>query len=130
MPSRLAYLLPVGNAISAHFAKIGRRGGSASSPAKRAAARLNALKRWGRKSDARILPLEFLRDGVWYRGRGRNATAGLWDARARCFWTIALNDFADPATFPAQPRRQVRLKREDYFTRQSGTFKPLAPLGA
>lgn len=116
--------------FSAHLAQIGRRGGSVSSPAKRAAARLNALKRWGRKSDAGILPLNGLRDGVWYRGCGRNGIAGLWDARAGCFWTIALNDFADPATFPDEPRRQVRLKREDYFAHRSGTFKPVAALGA
>ena len=129
MPSSLAYGPPVKNSISAHYAKIGRRGGSASSPAKSAAARLNALKRWGRKAPVEILPLELLRDGVWYRGRGRNATAGLWDARAGCFWTIAVNDFADPATFPAEPHRQVRLKREDYFASRNGTFKPMAPVG-
>ena len=61
---------------------------------------------------------------------GRNAAAGVWDARAKCFWTVALNDFANPAAFPAEPRRQVRLKREDYFSRLSGTFKPIARLGA
>jgi hypothetical protein len=65
-----------------------------------------------------------LRDGTWYRGSGRNARVGLWDARAHCFWTIALNDFADPAKFPAQPLRQVRLKREDYFSESSGSFRP------
>jgi hypothetical protein len=117
------------NAISAHYAEIGRRGGLASSPAKRTAARRNALKRWRCKLDAGILPLSLLRDGRWYLGPGRNGAAGLWDARAQCFWTVALNDFADPAAFPAEPRRQVRLKREDYFSRQSGTFKPIAILG-
>jgi hypothetical protein len=118
------------NAISAHYARIGQRGGSASSPAKREAARLNALKRWGHKTSGGILPRNLLRDGVWYRGIGRNAIAGLWDAEAGCFWTIVLNDFADPATFPAAPRRQVRLKREDYFSRAGGTFKPMAALSA
>jgi len=117
------------NAISAHCAEIGRRGGLASSPAKRAAARRNAFKRWRRKPDAAILPLNRLRDGRWYIGRGRNADAGLWDARAKCFWTVAVNDFADPATFPAEPQREVRLKREDYFSTGSGTFKPIAILG-
>jgi hypothetical protein len=116
-------------AISMHYAQIGRRGGLASSPAKRAAARRNALKRWRRKPEAAILPLNLLRDGMWYLGHGRNAAAGLWDARAECFWTVALNDFADPATFPAEPRRQVRLKQEGYFSRQNGTFKPIAMLG-
>ncbi|MEK7685005.1 MAG: hypothetical protein AAB466_06260 [Verrucomicrobiota bacterium] len=117
------------NAIASHDAKIDRRGGRASTPAKRAAARRNALKRWGHKTGESVLPMEVLRDGVWYRGRGRNATVGMWDGHARCFWTIAVNDFADPAKFPADPLRQVRLKREDYFTQTSGTFKPVAPLG-
>lgn len=121
-------MMSMRNVISAHYAKIGRRGGSATSPAKRAAARLNALKRWRRKPAAGILPLEVLRDGVWYRGHGRNSTAGLWDARAGCFWTVVLNDFADPATFPAASRRQVRLKREDYYSSSSGTFRPAAVL--
>ena len=71
-----------------------------------------------------VLAVEVLRDGTWYRGSGRNARVGLWDARAHCFWTIALNDFADPAKFPAQPLRQVRLKREDYFSESSGSFRP------
>lgn len=114
--------------IAAHYSKIGRRGGRASTPAKKVAARLNALKRWRRKSDPGVLPQELLRDGTWYRGRGRNSIVGLWDSRARCFWTIAVNDFADPASFPAKSRRQVRLKREDYFSRESGTFKPSALL--
>jgi hypothetical protein len=116
------------NAVSAHYAKIGRRGGLAATPAKRAAARRNGLKRWRRKPNEEILPLNRLRDGMWYRGHGRNAAAGLWDARAKCFWTVAVNDFANPAEFPAQPRRQVRLKREDYFSNYSGTFKPIARL--
>ena len=116
------------NAISSHYARIGRRGGRASTPAKRAAARQNALNRWGREPEKAVLPMEALHDGAWYRGQGRNATVGLWDARARCFWTIAVNDFADPAKFPAEPLRQVRLKREDYFSKASGTFRPTPTL--
>jgi hypothetical protein len=116
------------NAISSHYARIGRRGGRASTPAKRAAARQNALKRWGREPQKAVLALEALHDGAWYRGQGRNATVGLWDARARCFWTIAVNDFADPAKFPAEPLRQVRLKREDYSSKAGGTFKPTGTL--
>jgi hypothetical protein len=112
--------------IAAHYSKIGRRGGRVSSPAKAIAARLNALKRWRPKAEAGILPRELLRDGIWYRGRGRNSSVGLWDSRARCFWTIVINDFADPAHFPRKARRQVRLKREDYFSVKSGTFKPSA----
>jgi hypothetical protein len=126
MPSGLAYRETMRKAISSHLAKIGRRGGSVSSPAKRTAARLNALKRWGRISAEGSLPQEALIDGTWYRGRGRNAGIGLWDGQARCFWMIALNDFADPASFPKAPVRQVRLKREDYFSHEGGTFKPLA----
>ena len=75
-----------------------------------------------------MLPVETLRDATWYRGQGRNATVGLWDARAGCFWTIAVNDLANPASFPAEPHRQVRLKREDYFSNASGSFKPTGPL--
>ena len=116
------------NTILTHYAKIGRRGGLASTPAKREAARRNALKRWGRRLEDQITPLNLLRDGTWYHGQGRNSQVGLWDAHARCFWTITLNDFADPANFPVKARRQVRLKREDYFTDYDGTFKPLSPL--
>ena len=116
--------------IARHYARIGRRGGSVSSPAKRQAARLNALKRWRGKSPAEILAPDLLLDGVWYRGSGRNAPVGVWDARAQCFWTVAINDLADPATYPAAPHRQVRLKREDYHSKTRGTFKPVAPLNA
>jgi hypothetical protein len=114
------------NLISTHYARIGRSGGRASSPAKRAAARQNALKRWGRVPSEPILPVETLRDGSWYRGLGRNATVGLWDAHAHCFWTIAVNDFPDPAKFPSESLRQVRLKREEYFSKASGSFRPAA----
>ena len=85
---------------------------------------MNALKRWRPKAEAGVLPEDLLRDGVWYRGHGRNSAVALWDSRARCFWTIAVNDFADPASFPANSRRKVRLKREDYFSDEGGTFKP------
>lgn len=130
MPSSLAYLAVMKSVIATHYARIGRRGGSVSSPAKRQAARLNALKRWHGKTHTNILPENLLRDGVWYRGQGRNAPVGVWDAHAQCFWTVAINDFADPATFPAKPHRQVRLKREDYHSQHRGTFKPAAPLAA
>lgn len=116
------------NVISAHYAKIGLRGGRASTPAKRLAARLNGLRRWRRTRNVNVLAVDVLRDGVWYRGRGRNSNLGLWDGRSKCFWTIAINDFADPANFPVKSRRSVRLKREDYFSTRSGTFKPFAPL--
>ena len=115
------------NTVSTHCANIGRRGGRVSSPAKRSAARLNAWRRWHGKAQA-ILPLELLQDGVWYHGHGRNSKVGLWDAQAECFWTIAVNDFADPAAFPAKPARKVRLKREDYFGKRAGTFKPVGAI--
>lgn len=114
--------------LSRHYARIGRRGGRASTLAKREAARRNARKRWGRPFEEAVLPVQALRDGTWYGGQGRTAPIGLWDARARCFWTIALNDFADPSRFPADPMRQVRLKREDYFSETSGTFRPTRTL--
>ena len=120
---------PVRNVISAHYAKIGRRGGLASTSAKRAAARINALKRWRPKRQRAILPLQMLQDRAWYRGRGRNSNLGLWDSRAGCFWTIAMSDFADPVNFPNKSRRKIRLKREDYFEKDKGTFKPLALVG-
>jgi hypothetical protein len=115
--------------ISRHYARIGRLGGRVSSPAKSAAARRNALKRWRRGPLSAILPEETLRDRALYRGQGRNSTLGLWDARARCFWTIAVNDFADPSRFPARGRRQVRLKREDYLASKRGTFRPMVEVG-
>lgn len=114
--------------IAAHYSKIGRQGGKASTPAKAAAARINALKRWRPKAKTPVLPEDALQDGAWYRGHGRNSAVGLWDSRARCFWTIAVSDFANPATFPASSRRKVRLKREDYFSAHAGTFKPSKPL--
>jgi len=86
------------------------------------------MKRWGHVPSEPVLPVGTLRDATWYRGLGRSAAVGLWDARARCFWTIAVNDFADPAQFPAKPLRQVRLKREDYFSNAGGTFKPTGKL--
>ena len=127
MPSSLAYPYSMSTSISSHFAKIGRRGGLASTPAKREAARRNALKRWG-KTD-QVIPVKSLQDGEWYWGRGRNSSIGIWDNRAVCFWVIAFNDFANPASFPSIGRRQVRLKREDYIGNKNGTFAPIRTLG-
>ncbi|MBI5686299.1 MAG: hypothetical protein HZC54_14595 [Verrucomicrobia bacterium] len=112
--------------IAKHQARIGRRGGSVSSEAKRLAARRNALLRWGRKPEEAVIPIGELKDGQWYRGIGRNASLGRWDEKTRCFWVVVFNDFADPARFPEGSIRQVRLKQEDYFTATSGTFKPHA----
>jgi hypothetical protein len=128
MPSGLAYASTVIIKPSEYLARIGRRGGKASTPAKREAARRNACKRWGKTIDPRPIPLTRLHDGTWYRGRGRNSSVGLWDRKAGCFWTVAMNDFADPIQFPKGSRRQVRLKQENYRTMDAGTFVPLAPL--
>lgn len=128
MPSRLAYLGSMKTQVSEHYARIGRRGGKATSEAKRLANRRNALSRWGRKSEEAVIPMAELKDGQWYRGLGRNASLGRWDETARCFWVVVFNDFADPACFPANSTRQVRLKQEDYFTPVSGTFKPTSSL--
>jgi hypothetical protein len=114
--------------ISQYHARIGRRGGLVSSPAKRAAARRNALKRWGRKPQPEPIPLRRLRDGEWYLGQGRNSSVGLWDKQAQCFWTIAVNDFPDPASFPGGSRRQVRLKQVNYRTPEAGSFAPISVL--
>jgi hypothetical protein len=114
--------------ISNYHARIGRRGGRVSSPAKTAAAQRNALKRWGRKHLPSLIPAAQLRDGRWYLGQGRNSSVGLWDKQAQCFWTIAVNDFADPASFPNGSQRQVRLKQETYWTAIAGSFKPISPI--
>jgi hypothetical protein len=114
--------------ISEYHAQIGRRGGLVSSAAKGAAARRNALKRWGRKPEPQAIPRHRLRDGVWYLGQGRSSSIGLWDQQAKCFWTIVVNDFPDPAAFPKGSGRQVRLKQEDYWTPEAGSFMPISPL--
>jgi len=75
-----------------------------------------------------VIRLEELKDGQWYRGVGRNASLGRWDAEAQCFWVVVFNDFADPAQFPNGSTRHVRLKQEHYFTPTGGTFKPLQPI--
>jgi hypothetical protein len=114
--------------LSTYAARIGRRGGQVSTPAKRLAARRNACKRWGRPFEPEAIPARKLRDGTWYCGQGRNSSIGLWDAQAGCFWTIAVNDFADARQFPKGFRRQVRLKQESYWTPEGGSFKPFTAL--
>jgi hypothetical protein len=111
--------------VAKHCAKIGRRGGRVSSEAKRLAARRNALRRWGRKPEEAVIPIEELKDGQWYRGIGRNSNLGRWDAEARCFWVISFANFPDPARYPESSTRVVRLKQEDYYMPDGGTFKPL-----
>jgi|SRR6266404_3970257 len=111
--------------ISDHLAAIGRRGGKVSSVAKREAARRNIRKRWGHVA-SNELPVAALEDRHWYFGKGRSGSFGLWDARAKCFWTIAINDFADPALYPEGGERQIRLKQEAHYQTPGGTFRPLA----
>lgn len=110
--------------VSAYHAQIGRLGGSKSSPAKRSAARMAALKRWGHRAPA--LPADELVDRSWYFGRGRNADIGLWDAAKRTFWVTCITDALCPETYPAPGPRSVRLKRERHCD-EGGTFRPMKP---
>jgi hypothetical protein len=112
--------------ISSYQAAIGRVGGSKSSPAKKAAARAAAFKRWGRET-ATLLPIDDLTDGTWYSGKGRNADMGLWDARNRCFWVTCIVDHVDPMAYPLPGSRAVRMKRERH-TDDKGTFQPRKPV--
>jgi len=109
--------------LTAHYARIGRLGGRKKSPAKRHAARLAALARWGHARTAAI-PTDDLNDGTWYAGHGRNADMGLWDARGRTFWVTYITDFVSPEAFPEPGPRSVRLKRERHYD-DGGTFRPL-----
>lgn len=113
--------------ISAYHARIGRRGGRKTSPAKAAAARAAANKRWGRDPAVK-LPTEVLADGLWYSGEGRNARMGLWDARRRCFWVVSMSDHVDPLHYPEPGERTVRLKREGHVD-DGGTFRPSREVG-
>ncbi len=115
--------MPAANKLTAHYARIGRLGGRKKSPAKRHAARLAALARWGHARTAAI-PVDDLEDETWYAGRGRNADIGLWDARGRTFWVTCVTDFVSPEKFPEQGPRSVRLKRERHYD-DGGTFRPL-----
>ncbi|MCX6909413.1 MAG: hypothetical protein NTY01_15410 [Verrucomicrobia bacterium] len=111
--------------IAKHHARIGRRGGSVSSEAKRLAARRNALLRWGRKPEEAVIPMDELKDGQWYRGIGRNSNIGRWDKETRCFWVVSFANFPDPERYPKGSTRIVRLKQEGYYAPEGGTFKPL-----
>lgn len=98
-------------------------GGRKTSPAKRHAARLAALARWGHARTAAI-PVEELTDGHWYAGKGRNAHIALWDERNRTFWVTCVTDIVSPADYPQPGQRNVRLKRERHYD-DGGTFRPL-----
>ncbi len=113
--------------ISAYHARIGRRGGRKTSPAKAAAARAAANKRWGRDL-AVTLPAKTLADGRWYSGAGRNAGMGMWDARRWCFWVVSVSDRVDPLCYPEPGERTVRLKREGHVD-DGGTFRPSREVG-
>ncbi len=115
--------------LSERLAELGRKGGKVSSEAKRAAAKRNALKRWGNLGKASPIPAEQLKDRQWYFGKGRSGPFGLWDSAAECFWTIALNEFSNPAAFPNGGIRQARLKKELHLNSKGGTFEPLAEAG-
>jgi hypothetical protein len=118
--------MPKSDVISSYQATIGRIGGSKSSPAKRAAAKAAALKRWGRGT-LLVLEINDLTDGTWYSGKGRNTDMGLWDSKGRCFWVACIVDQMDPMTFPEPGARTVRLKRERHVS-EGGTFQPRKPV--
>ena len=63
-------------------------------------------------------------DGKWYVGKGRTMDIGMWDARSKSFWIIAVNDWVNPSTYPKGARRQVRLKQEGHSDQSSGSFSP------
>lgn len=72
-----------------------------------------------------VIAKKVLIDGAYYIGHGRNADIGRWDERSRCFWVISISNWAlNPATYPLGTVRNVRLKREDYYSKSGGTFKP------
>lgn len=115
--------MPTADKITAHYARIGRKGGRAKSPAKSHAARLAALARWGDSGTASI-PASELKDRQWYGGKGRNADLALWDARNKTFWVTCINDFISPLDYPRPGTRSVRLKGEKHYD-DGGTFRPL-----
>jgi hypothetical protein len=115
--------MPTASKLTAHYARIGRMGGRKKSEAKRHAARLAALARWGHARTASI-PVASLDDGTWYAGHGRNADIAVWDGRNRTFWVTCVTDFVAPETFPEPGPRSVRLKRERHYD-DGGTFRPL-----
>lgn len=115
--------MPAAKQLTAHYARIGRMGGRKTSPAKRHAARLAALARWGHARTAAI-PAGELADGHWYAGKGRNADIGLWDSRNKTFWVTCVTDYVSPSHYPQPGPRAVRLKRERHYE-DGGTFRPL-----
>lgn len=115
--------MPSSRQLNAHYARIGRMGGRKKTPAKRHAARLAALARWGH-TDTASIPAGELTDGNWYAGKGRNADIGLWDDRNKTFWVTCVSDYVSPADYPQAGPRSVRLKREKHYE-DGGTFRPL-----
>lgn len=113
--------------LAAHYASIGRKGGRKKSEAKRHAARLAALARWGHARTASI-PVSDLSDRTWYEGHGRNSDLGLWDSRSQTFHVICITDFVCPEKYPEPGPRSVRLKQERHYDDKGGTFRPLRVL--
>lgn len=67
------------------------------------------------------IPLNELKIGRWYVGRGRNANIGLWNGD--CFLVIGL--CGKPISW--EPRIWVNepcIKQEPYFTTEEGRFQP------
>jgi hypothetical protein len=61
---------------------------------------------------AEQIALEKLTIGRWYVGRGRNGNVGRWDGK--CFLVIG------------EKFGQLVIKREPYYTEESGCFQPFA----
>ena len=60
------------------------------------------------------IPLNCLAEGRWYVGRGRNSNVGLWDGK---FFLVIGSKFDS-----------WRIKREPYYTDESGCFQPFLML--
>lgn len=71
--------------------------------------------------ECRQIPLSDLQVGRTYVGRGRNGNIGLWDGED--FLVIGLTGV--PVSWhPRKWRNEYVLKREPYFTEESGCFQP------
>lgn len=57
-----------------------------------------------------VIPLEHLKVDTWYVGRGRNGNVGLWNGR---FFLVI-----------GEKREQSVIKKEPYYTDESGCFQP------
>jgi len=56
------------------------------------------------------IPLNCLTEGRWYVGRGRNSNVGFWDGKFFLVIGFKIDSW--------------RIKREPYYTNESGCFQP------